>query len=51
MGIDWVSMRLNIAKCQGEFGNREEILEVVLDMANGRMLWQVTENNETARGF
>ena len=36
MGIDWRSMRFNIAKWQREFINKEERYEVLL-MTNGRM--------------
>ena len=51
MRFGWVNTRLNIAKRQGEFGNREESQEVQLDIVNGSILWQVTENYEFKQGF
>ena len=40
-----------LPKDKREFENRAEILQVQRDMANDRILWQVTEKYEIERGF
>ena len=50
---NWLeSLMLKILpKDKREFENRAEILQVQRDMANGRILWQVTEKYEIERSF
>ena len=46
IGIEWLGMRLNIAKWEEGYGNREDRGKVSVNMANGRILWQVAEKQD-----